>query len=622
MRIKMRLFLFCVLLAGTMLHAKAFAQMKKNVCSITINSNHEINAFKKTLSKDKWNYIELTDYQPERSSDETAWFKSACREKVSCDLLIISGHFAGTFFGQSDFRLPIEELELNTCNQACNGIINNPKEVFLFGCNTLASKDKDMRTPEEYLQVLIEDGFSNEQARQVVAFRYSDFGDSFKSRMAQVFTNTPRIYGFSSKGPSGKNVDTPLKNYLKDSKADYENFSESSEQAGVEKNEKLFSALKGSAIAQTAGMSFLDAERAKSERPYCYLSNEKNSRKDKLLYIKQVLSAGRALTIIPYIKKYITEIKGQNPTLPSEVKTLLGDLKSNQKVMNDFKKILSLDNRTYFKIKMDIIVLMKDLSMITESEYADQIKKVVDFNKEITLEQKDRICSSGVQLDVEPSMVPESNWQKEDFYGVLGCLKPMNYSIHKKLLDVLQNERDNFTREHAALALAKIKPTVESIHLALTQALTIEKDNFVRAKIAIALQEIRSQNSSIIQTLTQVLAQDKDPDVRVNVIYALAEARPNLEIVDLALAKALEDPYEVARRSAAYALGEIKPRSESIQLALAKNIVHDEDLYSRTSAQKALIKIRPGQKVIRYLKDHLDQSVDYKIVEETLRKLN
>ena len=91
---------------------------KKTVCSMTLNSDQEINLFKASFSKDQWDFVELTDYKDKNSSggDNTSWFANACKAKVSCDVLVISGHFGGTFFGASDLRLPLETLEKNTCD--------------------------------------------------------------------------------------------------------------------------------------------------------------------------------------------------------------------------------------------------------------------------------------------------------------------------------------------------------------------------------------------------------------------------------------------------------------------------------------------------------------------------
>ncbi|MFZ4403485.1 MAG: hypothetical protein ACOYOK_05225, partial [Pseudobdellovibrionaceae bacterium] len=96
------------LIAGTLL-LQGFAASattttaKKTVCSITINSDEEINTFKKNLSPDLWNFVELTTLNSGGANQDNKkdWMKNACAAKPSCDILLISGHFGGSFFGKS-----------------------------------------------------------------------------------------------------------------------------------------------------------------------------------------------------------------------------------------------------------------------------------------------------------------------------------------------------------------------------------------------------------------------------------------------------------------------------------------------------------------------------------------
>lgn len=129
---------------------------EKTVCSMTLNSNEEIELFKDKLTPLGWKFIELIPKNEDPYNEN--WLQLSCEQKVKCDILVVSGHFGGTFFGSSRYRLTTEELESRSCQTTCDGIFNQPKEVFLFGCNTLANKDKDQRTPEEYLQILRNDG--------------------------------------------------------------------------------------------------------------------------------------------------------------------------------------------------------------------------------------------------------------------------------------------------------------------------------------------------------------------------------------------------------------------------------------------------------------------------------
>ena len=59
----------------------------KTVCTVTINSSDEKEAFQRHLPRDQYQFVELV----QRGKPD--WLESARRRGVSCDVLIISGHF-------------------------------------------------------------------------------------------------------------------------------------------------------------------------------------------------------------------------------------------------------------------------------------------------------------------------------------------------------------------------------------------------------------------------------------------------------------------------------------------------------------------------------------------------
>src|SRR5437762_4942643 len=101
--------------AATGAHARNHGlAAKRTVCTITVNSSDEADAFRRRLPKDQFEFVELV----ERGRPD--WLASACQQKVSCDMLIISGHFNGRtdfFSDKPDVRefLPVEELERVSC---------------------------------------------------------------------------------------------------------------------------------------------------------------------------------------------------------------------------------------------------------------------------------------------------------------------------------------------------------------------------------------------------------------------------------------------------------------------------------------------------------------------------
>ena len=125
-----KVFLLTALLAGVCAH-DADAD-KKTVCSITVNSADEKEAFRRSLPPNKYQFVELV----ERGRSD--WLESACRQGIRCDVLVISGHYDGGnefFSDQLEVReyLPVAEMERVSCSDSCPGLFSQLKEVYLFG---------------------------------------------------------------------------------------------------------------------------------------------------------------------------------------------------------------------------------------------------------------------------------------------------------------------------------------------------------------------------------------------------------------------------------------------------------------------------------------------------------
>src|SRR5437762_11020126 len=90
----------------------------RTVCTITVNSADEKETFRARLPKDKYRFVELVE------KGRPDWLRSACQKKVSCDVLVVSGHFnAGEDFYSDKIDvneyLRVDELERATCSDSC-----------------------------------------------------------------------------------------------------------------------------------------------------------------------------------------------------------------------------------------------------------------------------------------------------------------------------------------------------------------------------------------------------------------------------------------------------------------------------------------------------------------------
>jgi hypothetical protein len=119
----------------------ALAAGQQTVCTITVNSSDEKEAFRHYLPADKFRFVELV----ERGRPD--WLESARRKGVRCDILVISGHYdGGDYAGGNEFfsehvdsreYLPVDEMERVACSEPDDGLFAHLKAVYLFGCNTL-----------------------------------------------------------------------------------------------------------------------------------------------------------------------------------------------------------------------------------------------------------------------------------------------------------------------------------------------------------------------------------------------------------------------------------------------------------------------------------------------------
>ena len=547
---------------------------KPTVCTLTINSMKEKEVFQSYLGDD-FNFVELIQF----ASNREDWFIEACKSGVECDILVISGHFTGSFSGLSGYRLSLSELQSRACQEACSGLLKKPKEVFLFGSNTTAEKTKDYRTPEEYTRVLIADGFSRGQAEQISAFRYSSLGEQTQDRMKQVFSHS-RIYGFHSLAPRGENIMPRLKKYFKSIK-DYS--VHLSQFPSSKENKKWSSAMKGLSIRSIDG----------GKNPTCVLEEDKPLYK-KLLWIDEVLSdEEKSLAYIPVIDIFLRGLKqrfGSLELLPPEELSLLESIQFNEEARSNVDELLEGPIGGMLSSQVNVLKFGGRVGWYDREKYKQKLKVLIGdiFKKNLDLDEKELICSLGAQMDLSLEDLPKERWN-EYTIKALGCVRPASSEVHLALVEALKDPSAK-VRSSAVLALGEIKPKSSEVHLALVEALK-DPSADARASTAWALGEIKPKSSEVHLALAEAL---KDPSVqvRVSAVWALGKIKPESIEIHLALAKALEDPSERVRASAAGALGEIKSAFSEVHLALAKAL-EDPSAWVRSSAAGALGKIKP-----------------------------
>lgn len=200
-----------ILALGAALVASVAVAQKQTVCTVTVNSPDEREVFRDSLPADRFDFVELV----ERGRPD--WLASSCRKGVRCDVLMVSGHFAGTEFYSSRFNvdetLPVDEIERTGCSESCPGLFAQLKEVYLFGCDTLNPTPVRTVTPE-VVRSLEREGLTPAEASRAAQELADRHGESALEHMRRLFPGVPVIYGFSSKAPYGKYAGPMLKRYF------------------------------------------------------------------------------------------------------------------------------------------------------------------------------------------------------------------------------------------------------------------------------------------------------------------------------------------------------------------------------------------------------------------------
>ena len=359
---------------------------KPTLCSMTLNSSDEQRIFNEYLGKD-FNSVELVE------EGNSKWFQKACESGIKCDILLISGHFGGSFFGSSGEWLPSEVLENASCRTSCSGLLKHPREVFLFGCNTTAGKEPDSRTPEQYADILYNEHrdvyTSRAMAEMHAAFRYSPLGSQTQDRMKRVFQNA-RIYGFHSTAPSGPNIRPRLHRYFR-SIPDKNYLSHLNQFPMDEENTLWSKAMRGQYIRSVNGSPDL-------ENPACILGSNEPIYK-KLSWIDRVFkNKDEILAYAPNINEYLSSLEkrfGENTDhWPKEEVSYIERLQFNKEAKGIVGKFLSQPIQGILSVQFKLLGLGKKVGWYNRKEE----KKIqldllnMTLSKNLEREEKDLIC--------------------------------------------------------------------------------------------------------------------------------------------------------------------------------------------------------------------------------------
>lgn len=492
MRMGWAIFILLEIFLGSFAEARArtrewpiLAANKPTLCAITLNSKQEKETFQKYLPD--FNFIELT-------SDDGAkdWMGEACQRGIRCDVLVISGHFAGTFFGRSGFRLSMEALEDYSCRRECDGILKHPKEVYLFGCNTLAGKAKDHRSIDEYVDVLVRDGFTPGQAQQTAAYRYSLLGGSFQDRMSRVFAGAQKVYGFSSVAPLGRDNQVFLENYL--SRIGVGAYRRHLSSLTAAPNRALASAFRLTTFVERNGAPLTLREYA----PQCILNRDGSTDETKMRWIHDVLQDPRKrFEHAPLINFYLQKRKREGPAWTAAEQIWLSRMAANTGAQKSFEGFLDKPVKGLLSSQVNIANLAYTLKWWSADRYRRELNRLLSdaFAQNLTRDSRDLICSLDVQMDVGIATLPPQPWSSDTIWA-LECMKPSDAQVQLALVDILLGEEGGSLRRAARRALMAMKPSDPRIQARLVTAL--EGNRRARSSAADVIEEMKIRDPQLI----------------------------------------------------------------------------------------------------------------------------
>jgi hypothetical protein len=340
---------------------------KSTVCTITVNSADERDAFRKHLPEDKYEFVELV----ERGRPD--WLASSCRRGVRCDVLVVSGHFAGTEFYSSKFdvaeSLPIAEIERAQCSDSCPGLFSQLKEVYLFGCDTLKPEAVKSATPE-IVRSLVREGQARGDAERFAHALSERYSESSRALMRRLFANVPVIYGFSSLAPYGRVAGPMLSRYFESSADD--------EIGSGRASEALLKLFAPSSMTVANGMADSEPD-ADFKSQVCHYYDDRETAAQKVAFMHRTLGSDMAEVRMSFdrVEKFfagLNEDQRQDAGLLREMEGIALDRRAREKYL----ALVRATEDPALRVRM--IGLARTAGWVTPPEQrAELVRMIVDM---------------------------------------------------------------------------------------------------------------------------------------------------------------------------------------------------------------------------------------------------
>lgn len=508
-------FLLACLLAAWLAPQPALAATR-TVCTITVNSADEQEAFRRYLPAARYRFVELVErHRPD-------WLASACRAAIACDVLVISGHYgAGNEFFSDVLEvrefLPIGELERASCSDSCPGLFSRLKEVYLFGCNTL-NPHAQHAASGEIARSLVREGRSPVEADRLARLLSSGHGESSRDRMRLVFKDVPVIYGFSSTAPLGPAAASALARYFQ--------ASGTGEVGNGHASSSLLAHFAGQGMVVARGMTDADPH-ADMRHDVCKFADDRLSDAQRLAFVHQLLQrpAGEARMLLDRIEGYAVALddrKRRDPEVAGVLDAIAHDANTRARYL-DFAR-----DADQLEVRARMLNVARHLGWLSPAEHRDELVRMLgallardavigtDVDLACTL-NKDHVLD-GALAQLVPSAVRRN---AVGHAAVLACMG--SSEDHARVLAGLVSPVD------ADVRIAQIylhhRPIVDAGELRTTTA-AVARMNPSEAQVRaldVLAQHYLSDGESI-ETLTQLFSRTRSPPVQDAIAGVLIRA--------------------------------------------------------------------------------------------------
>ena len=369
----------------------------KTVCTITGNSPDEKETFRRHLPPGEYRFVELV----ERGRPD--WLASACQQRVSCDALIISGHFDGgeEFYTDrldASEYLSVEEMERASCSESCPGVFSQLKEVYLFGCNTLKPEPR-YNASAEIVRSLLRSGHSAADAARLSELLGGRHAESNRDRMRNIFRNVPVIYGFSSKAPLGRSAGPLLERYFQSAPV--------GEVGSGQTSTKLLGLFAPSSMTVTPGLKDADAQ-ASLRSDVCHFVDDRLSDARKLGFVRELLQRDMAEVrmFLDHVERYIGSVgpaRRLAPKTAAAFAAIAGDHAARERYLTFAR------DADQPAVRARMMALARNLGWLTPAqEQAEFMRMIADLlaGDRVGRDDVDLACARGREGEPDPALHP------------------------------------------------------------------------------------------------------------------------------------------------------------------------------------------------------------------------